>query len=116
MPTKSPNPPHQQEPPETKGGERLESWKEIAGYLKREVRTAQRWEKSEGLPVRRHLQAKLDTVYAYTSELDAWLKDRQPHLEQRPSPPVEERIMLAVLPFENLSGHPNQEYFSDGLT
>jgi TolB-like protein/Tfp pilus assembly protein PilF len=26
------------------------------------------------------------------------------------------KIMLAVLPFENLSGHKNQEYFSDGLT
>src|SRR6267143_847569 len=26
------------------------------------------------------------------------------------------RIMLAVLPFENLSGNPAQEYFSDGLS
>jgi TolB-like protein/DNA-binding winged helix-turn-helix (wHTH) protein/Tfp pilus assembly protein PilF len=27
-----------------------------------------------------------------------------------------ERIMLAVLPFQNLTGNPDQEYFADGLT
>jgi TolB-like protein/Flp pilus assembly protein TadD len=31
-------------------------------------------------------------------------------------PPVARRVMLAVLPFENLSGEEHQEYFSDGLT
>ena len=30
---------------------RLESWKEIAAYLGRDVRTAQRWERLGGLPV-----------------------------------------------------------------
>ena len=33
--------------------DRLDSWKEIAVYLGREVRTAQRWEKREGLPVQK---------------------------------------------------------------
>ena len=33
--------------------DRLDSWKEIAAYLKREVRTVQRWEKNLRLPVRR---------------------------------------------------------------
>ena len=35
--------------------DRLDSWKEIAGYLKRYVTTVQRWEKREGMPVHRHL-------------------------------------------------------------
>src|SRR5580704_2206851 len=57
-------------------GRRLESWKEIAAYLGRDVTTVRRWEKREGLPVYRLQHSKLGSVYAYTSELDAW-RDRQ---------------------------------------
>src|SRR5215467_11515471 len=57
---------------------RLDSWKEIADYLDREVRTVQRWEKTESLPVHRHEHQKKSTVYAYASELDDWRKKRQP--------------------------------------
>ncbi|MFQ5663794.1 MAG: hypothetical protein ACE5HL_08180 [Terriglobia bacterium] len=60
----------------------LESWKEIAAYLKRDVRTVKRWEKSEGLAVRRHLHQARSSVYAYPSELDAWWATRQPRLER----------------------------------
>lgn len=59
-------------------GRKLESWKEIAAYLGREVRTVQRWEKSEGLPVRRLGHLKRGSVYAYTAELDGWLAARAP--------------------------------------
>src|SRR5262252_4665038 len=59
-------------------GVKLDSWKEIADYLDREVRTVQRWEKTENLPVHRHEHQKKSTVYAYTSELDDWRKNRQP--------------------------------------
>src|SRR5436309_2845917 len=55
---------------------RLDSWKEIAAYLKRDVTTVQRWEKREGMPVRRHLHDKLGSVYAFRSELDAWARSR----------------------------------------
>jgi tetratricopeptide (TPR) repeat protein len=58
--------------------DRLDSWKEIAVYLKRDVRTVQRWEKTEKLPVRRHLHEKQGTIYAFKSEIDAWSHDRQP--------------------------------------
>ena len=51
---------------------RLESWKSIANYLNRSVRTVRRWEADEGLPVRRHKHGKGSSVYAYQIELDAW--------------------------------------------
>ena len=51
---------------------RLDSWKDIAAYLKRSVSTVQRWEKHEGLPVHRLPHAKLGSIYAFPSELDAW--------------------------------------------
>jgi TolB-like protein/Tfp pilus assembly protein PilF len=62
-------------------GERLDSWKEIAGHLKRHVTTVQRWERLEGLPVHRHLHDKLGSVYAYTSELDDWWRNRAQKVE-----------------------------------
>jgi hypothetical protein len=55
-----------------RNGDRLDSWKEIAAYLKRGARTVQRWEREEGLPVHRLVHNKLGSVYAYRSELDAW--------------------------------------------
>src|SRR5215472_16984506 len=57
-------------------GRRLESWKEIAAYLGRDVTTVRRWEKREGLPVYRLQHSKLGSVYAYTAELDAWRDKR----------------------------------------
>src|SRR5687767_15926245 len=52
--------------------DRLDSWKAISVYLKRDVSTVQRWEKREGMPVHRHVHDKLGSVYAFRSELDAW--------------------------------------------
>ncbi len=169
---------------------RLESWGEIAAYLRREIRTVQRWEKYQGLPVRRLQIGKLGSVYAYRSELDKWYRERQPHAENGeedaeeaengevaahvtasteadkqeskseasgselppPRPRITrlhititlltllvlaavtpavyllrrghsprrsasaEKIRLVVLPFTNLSGDPQQDYFSAGLT
>src|SRR5262245_52433288 len=140
-------------PAESPGDERLDSWKEIAAYLKREVRTLHRWEAHEGLPVHRHLHRERGSVYAYKSELDSWWNNRRAKLE-RPASGVEtagrtsrlrlalaltslalllsgalylagpriwphetsRRVMLAVLPFEDLGERADEDYFSDGLT
>src|SRR5512133_186569 len=61
---------------------RLDSWKEIAAYLHRDVTTAQRWEKREGMPVHRHLHDKAGSVYAFSSELEAWQKNRKVRFEE----------------------------------
>jgi Tol biopolymer transport system component len=56
--------------------DRLDSWKEIASYLRRDVSTVQRWEKREGMPVHRHVHDKLGSVHAFRTELDAWISRR----------------------------------------
>jgi len=152
-------------PPPEKVAERLDSWKEIATYLNRDVTTVQRWEKREGMPVHRHLHDKRGSVYALSCELDTWRQSRNLRLaeedegiatddasedaEALPASPRTRRWFplgfglavlvllvlgyviarnrtgaahpskiqsLAVLPFQNLSGDPSQDYFADGMT
>jgi len=82
--------------------DRLESWKEIAVYLGREVRTAQRWEKREGLPVQRHRHVKGNSVCAFKHEIDAWRHSRngaasEPALKEKCSKPADESLNPTVL-------------------
>jgi TolB-like protein/tetratricopeptide (TPR) repeat protein len=139
-------------------GRRLESWKEIATYLGRDVTTVRRWEKREGLPVHRLHHSRLGSVYAYTAELDAWRIERaaasptgRMGANQAPQKVIRAQTVitfamlglllaggsawlwrqrgtessasagsrirsLAVLPLENLSGNPEQDYLADGMT
>lgn len=69
---------------------RLDSWKEIAAYLKRDVTTVQRWEKREGMPVHRHVHDRIGSVYAFTLELDAWQQSRKMSLEPADGEPAGE--------------------------
>jgi TolB-like protein/Tfp pilus assembly protein PilF len=144
---------------------RLDSWKEIALYLQRDVTTVQRWEKQEGMPVHRHLHHKRGSVYALRSELDGWRQSRKLRFEEEQEPAGQRSApadgwhtivprrrpwlalssaaavlaalatlayvaarapagdanrpkirSLAVLPLQNLSGQPSQDYIADGMT
>jgi TolB-like protein len=138
---------------------RLDSWKEIALYLHRDVTTVQRWEKQEGMPVHRHLHHKRGSVYALSSELDGWRQSRKLRLDEEAPAAADDRQTkvprrrrwlvlssaatvlaalatlayvaarvragdanrpkirsLAVLPLQNLSGDPSQDYIADGMT
>jgi len=61
---------------------RLDSWKEIAAYLDRDVTTVQRWERREGMPVHRHVHDRMGSVYAFQQELDAWVRGRNLRAEE----------------------------------
>jgi TolB-like protein/Tfp pilus assembly protein PilF len=102
--------------------DRLDSWKEIATYLRRDVRTVQRWEAKNGLPVHRHSAepAKGSPVHAFRSELEHWLHAPAQSAGDGPGAAVTDTAKstarLLVLPFLNLTGDTDQEYLSDALT
>jgi TolB-like protein/Flp pilus assembly protein TadD len=88
--------------------DRLDSWKAIAVYLGRDVRTVQRWAKAKRLPVHRFPGGDRPRVYALKAEVDAWLRAAEPA-------PVARDVSVAVLPFLNLSGDAESGVFADGI-
>ncbi len=64
---------------------RLDSWKEIAAFFRRDPRTVKRWEKERALPVHRIPGNGRGGVYAYAHELQRWL-ERNPGDEAPPGP------------------------------
>jgi len=62
-------------------GTRLDCWKDIAAYLGKVERTVKRWDVDRGLPIHRVPGGGRAPVYAYTAELDEWLKGKSGDLE-----------------------------------
>ena len=86
-------------PEESVPGERLDSWKAIAAYLGRDIRTVIRWEKEKGLPVHRIPGGLRQGVFAFRGELDDWLAgpDHGGRVEQAPTGGNESHGNEAVL-------------------
>jgi hypothetical protein len=70
----------------------LNSWKEIAAYLGRGVRTVQRYERDLGLPVRRPRGKSRSAVIALADELDNWLRNA-PKQESAPHPELRKPVL-----------------------
>jgi Tol biopolymer transport system component len=81
----------------------LDSWKEIAAYLGRGVRTVQRWEREEGLPVHRLVHDKRGSVYAQRDELAAWWESRRVTLASQPSEDVRSDVPHAPPRLERIT-------------
>jgi CheY-like chemotaxis protein len=83
----------------------LNSWKEIAQYLGRGVRTIQRYEQEYNLPVRRIAGRRRTAVIAFSDEVDAWLEQSVKHAELSLSrPPQASRALpstASISPSEN---------------
>ena len=71
----------------------LESWKEISDYLKRSVKTCQRWELELGLPIHRLDGTPNARVFAYPAELDHWIEEKLHHSE---GPAAESVLVLRL--------------------
>jgi hypothetical protein len=60
----------------------LTSWKEVAAYLGKGVRTVQRWERELGLPVRRPYGSEKHVIVALPEELDRWMRTKMQTRDQ----------------------------------
>jgi hypothetical protein len=83
----------------------LNSWKEIAMYVGRGVRTVQRYELRLGFPVRRPAGMFRGSVMAFSDEIDAWLNRAPTQWQQIVNQTSDSRSVIRV----SLDGHHSGE-------
>lgn len=78
---------------------RLDSWKEIAAYVGRNVRTVIRWEHQRGFPVHRIPGVNRSAVFAFSDEIDRWLDSGTASTQdaEDPDPEKTKEVSLATL-------------------
>jgi len=76
----------------SKRDRRLRDWKEIAAFFGRDERTVRRWEQQRGLPVHRISGGARSLVFAYTDELETWLRGGEPVSSDDVEPLAEEPV------------------------
>jgi hypothetical protein len=111
----------------SRGGETMivSGWKEIAGHLRRGVRTVQRWEQY-GLPIRRPAGRSRSAVFAISEEIDKWARSRSngrperkalgTYLRLHPIARIQETFsetekLMAALKLHAAKQRPHQEMF-----
>ncbi len=98
--------------------DRLDSWKAIANYLGRSVRTVKRWEVNEGLPVHRHLHQRQSTVYAFQAELDRWRASRSQAGDSTAVTASDSKAAdgVLILPFDHIGPDSSRQWLADGFS
>jgi len=81
----------------------LTSWKDIARYMGKGVRTVQRWEQDFGLPVRRPLGSNKKAVLARPRDLDAWVALRCGSRALTLAPPIDGKRGQSVVALASLA-------------
>jgi phage terminase Nu1 subunit (DNA packaging protein) len=87
----------------------LNTWKEIAAYLGRGVRTIQRYEEQLGLPIHRPAARGRSAVLAFSDEVERWLRSTPSRNGALSSPTNGGLRLVIVEEIERESGRPELE-------
>src|SRR6478672_4695033 len=80
---------------EGSGNRLLTGWKQIALYFGKDESTTKRWAAQRGLPIQRVPGQKRASVYAWSAELEAWLR-REGDIPAASAPPISAAPVAAI--------------------